>query len=318
LPDATPEVKQANLAKASQVVFDLEARREELQMQIDGASPEKLQANLDQNRDTWSPELIATVEAEIAALQTTPADPKAVAALERQATNLDQQIAKSREVLNTFSQDSQPKDLDVEVETEQANSADPAVSRTAADRVINLSMTIPERLKASVATQLADNPSNALTAPQRDYLRAFSEARVAENQLKTLTDVSKEIFFGSAKDKQGIKYIGLAQYRTNVGTALSSGNQKSADRELGLLTNFETSHQAKAKAASEAYAAVLKDGIERRVIRNKDGSWSVEQGLWKSASARADNGGLNIKEDSPKIVANTKTEAEAISKTAAE
>jgi hypothetical protein len=312
LPDATPEVKQANLAKASQVVLDLEARREELQMQIDGASPEKLQANLDQNRGNWSPELIATVEAEIAALQTTPVDPKSVAALERQAANLDQQIAKSREVLNTFSQDSQPKDLDVEVETEQANSADPAVSRTAADRVINLSMAIPERLEASVATQLAENTSNALTAPQRTYLRAFSAARVAENLLKDMGRVSKEIFFG------GNGNLGIKDYRANLTTALAAGNKTAADRQLGLLSSFIQDHQSKATVAAQALEQFQATGQPVQVRSDGNRGWYIHTGKPLSASDLRKEGGVFVNEKSRNLVAEFKTESDALTSAATE
>lgn len=319
--DATPEIKQTNFAKAETIVADLKSKREDLQLEIEGANPDKLQERLDQNRSTFSPALVAALESEIATLRSTPPSPteiKIQADREARAKTMDSQIELAEKVLKAFIPETQNTQVDVEAEVAKLKDADPVVAQGAADNIINLSMSSPELVDRKLVASLVSDTTNNLTDSQRDYLRAFSEARVAENSLKTMGDVSKEIFFGSQKGKAGIKYTGLVQYRSNVATSLAAGNQKSADRELGLLTAFETSHQAKATAASEAYSAFLKDGIERRVVRNKDGSWKVEQGLWESASARAENGGLNIKEDSPKIVADTKTEADAISKTASE
>lgn len=316
--DTTPEAKQANFIKAEEIVAEMKSKREDLQLEIDGANPDKLQETLDAGRGRFTPELVAKLESEIATLRTTPADPAQVAVLESQAKEMDNKIKLAETVLNNFAQENQNKQIDVEAEVVKLKDADPVVAQSAADNIINLSMASPERIDREMVAALVSDATNNLTASQRDYLRAFSQARVAENVLKNMSDVSKEIYFGSEKGKKGIRYVGLAQYRAKVAAVLSAGNQKSADRELGQLTAFEASHQAKSKAASEAYAAFLKDGIERRVIRNKDGSWYVEQGLWESAADRAENGGLNIKEDSPKIVENTKTEADAISKTAAE
>jgi hypothetical protein len=316
--DTTPEAKQTNFVKAESIVADLKSEREKLQLELDWTNPDKLQARLDAGRDGFSPELIAATEETIATLRTTPADPNEIAALEAKAKSMDRKIQLSETILKDFNREGQNQQVDVEAEVAKLKDADPVVSQGAADNIINLSMKSPELVDRKLAASLVNDTTNNLTDSQRDYLRAFSEARVAENTLKTMGDVSKEIFFGSAKDKQGIKYTGLAEYRANVAVTLAAGNQKSADRELALLTNFETSHQAKAKAASEAYAAFLKDGIERRVVRNKDGSWKVEQGLFESPAARVENGGLDIKENSPKIVAETKTEADAISKTAVE
>ncbi len=316
--DATPEIKQANFAKAESIVADLKNEREKLELELVWTSPEKLQEKLNANRADYSPELLAATEEGIATLRETPVDPQEIASLEQKAKAMDSKIQLAESVLKSFIPETQNTQIDVEAEVTKLKDADPVVAQGAADNIINLSMSSPELVDRKLAASLVSDTTNNLTDSQRDYLRAFSEARIAENTLKNMDDVSKEIYFGSEEGKAGIKYTGLTKYRSNVSLALTAGNQKSADRELGLLTNFETSHQAKAKAASEAYASFLKDGIARRVVRNKDGSWAVENGLWESAAARVENGGLNIKEDSPKIVANTQTEAAAISKTAAE
>lgn len=319
--DATPEAKQANFTKAEAIVADLKSKREDLQLEINGTNPDVLQEQLDKNRDRYPAELVTAMESEIATLRSTTPDAselKARANREAKAKAMDGQISLAESVLNTFTQEIQNKQVDVEAEVAKLKDADPVVAQGAADSIINLSMASPELVDRSLAASLVSDTTNNLTDTQRDYLRAFSEARVAENQLKSMGDVSKEIYFGSEKGKQGISYTGLTQYRANVATSLAAGNQKSADRELGLLTKFEASHQSKAEAASEALAAFEKDGADRRIVRSSDGNWSVEKGLWPDNKQRLLNGGLNINANASKLVADTQIEAAAISKTAAE
>lgn len=316
--DTTPEAKQANLEQASKIVSDLEAEREAVQAKIDGANPDKLQQDLDLNRATYTPDLVAIIEGEIAAVRAKPVKAEDLAVLENQAKRLDARIAKSQEVLNTFVQSSRSENTDVDAEVSKISAADPAISQDAASRIINLSMENSTNLKASVASSLAADLTNGLTDGQRTYLRTFSEARALENDLKDMGRVSKEIYFGTPKGAKGIQYVGLANYRSNVGSALKANNQKAADKQLKSLAAFEASHQSKAQAASEALAAFENDGVNRRIIKDASGNWTVEEGLWPTEKQRLLNGGLNINANTAKLVADTKTEAEAISKTAAE
>ena len=314
----TPEVKQANLEQASKIVSDLQTEREAVQAKIDGANPDKLQKDLDLNRANYSPELVSIVEGEIAAVRAKPVTAENLAVLERQAKRLDVRIAKSQEVLNTFVQNSSSTDTDVDAEVSKITATDLVASQAAANQIINLSMENQESLKPTVAASLAADTTNGLTADQRTYLRTFSEARALENGLKNMGQVSKEIFFGTPKGAKGIPYVGLVKYRADVGSALKANNQKSADNLLKLLTTFEASHQSKAQAASEALSAFQQDGIDRRIVRSANGEWSIEQGLWTDNKQRVLNGGLNINNNAEKLVADTQTEAEAISKTATE
>lgn len=314
----TPEVKQANLEQASKIVSDLQTEREAVQAKIDGANPDKLQKDLDLNRANYSPELVSIVEGEIAAVRAKPVTAENLAVLERQAKRLDARIAKSQEVLNTFVQNSSSTDTDVDAEVSKITATDLVASQAAANQIINLSMENQESLKPTVAASLAADTTNGLTADQRTYLRTFSEARALENGLKNMGQVSKEIFFGTPKGARGIPYVGLVKYRADVGSALKANNQKSADNLLKLLTTFEANHQSKAQAASEALSAFQQDGIARRIVRSANGEWSIEQGLWTDNKQRVLNGGLNINNNAKKLVADTQTEAEAISKTAAE
>ncbi len=314
----TPEIKQANFEQASKIVSELEAERAKAQEAYNEVSPEGIaqyQSQLAQAKAEGNPEKAALLEQIVADAANNPKDAER---LQKQIARIDQQLGRAQEVLTTFAQANQPKDLDVEAEVAKITSADPVASQDAANRIINLSMAIPESLSTGVASSLASDLSNGLSESQRSYLRTFSKARAAESKLKDLGLVSQEIYRGSPKGAPGIKYVGLTNYRANVTTALTAGNQSAADKQLGMLTRFEASHQGKAQAASEALAAFENDGINRRIVRNNYGSWTVEQGLWPSEKQRALNGGLNINANAEKLVSETKTEAAAISATAAE
>lgn len=316
--DATPEVRQANLEQASKIVSDLEAQKAKAEEAYATVSPEGIaqyRTQLAQAQADGNTELAALLEEQIA---DATKDTKAAERLQSQISRIDRQLTSAQEALTTFNQQSQPRDLDVEAEVAKINPADPVASQDAANRIINLSMAIPERLDTAVAASLAADTSNGLSEPQRAYLRTFSQARVAENQLKDMGKVSQEIYRGSPKGAPGIKYVGLTNYRANVTTALAAGNQSAADQQLNMLSRFEASHQGKAQAASEALAAFREDGINRRIIKDVGGNWTVEEGLWPTEKQRLLNGGLNINANAEKLVADTQTEAAAISATAAE
>lgn len=317
-PDATPESMQAGLEQASKIVSDLEAQRDSVQDELDNTSPDRLQARLDANRNSWPAEMVAMVEEEIATLKTNPADPKAVATLQKKAAKLDGLISESQSVLKVFTQESQDKNIDVAAEAVKITAADPVASQGAASRIINLSMASPDSLDTGLAASLAADANNGLTDSQRAYLRTFTAARAAENQLKDMGKVSEEIYAGSPKGVKGTQYVGLVNYRANLATALLARNQASADRQLELLTKFEASHQGKAQAASEALAAFKSDGINRRIEKDSSGNWSVQEGLWDDNKKRVLNGGLNINANATQLVAAVQVEAAAISKTAAE
>lgn len=314
----TLEVKQANLEQASKIVSDLEAQKAKAEEAYATVSPQGIaqyRTQLAEAQASGNTELATLLEAQIA---DATKDTKAAERLQTQISRIDRQLTRAQEALTTFNQTNQPKDLDVDAEIAKITPADPVASQDAANRIINLSMAIPERLDTTVAASLAADTSNGLSEPQRAYLRTFSVARAAENDLKDMGRVSQEIYRGSPKDAPGIKYVGLTNYRANVTTALAAGNQSAADKQLGMLTRFEASHQGKAQAASEALAAFENDGINRRIIKDASGNWTVEEGLWPTEKQRLLNGGLNINANASKLVTDTKIEADAISKTASE
>lgn len=310
LADTPPEVKQANLEKASQIISDLEAQKSQVQESLDSVSPEtvaKYTAALVEARQSGNPDMVTALETELASLGK---EVEKAPMLEKQVARIDEQLTRAQEVLTRFNQESQAKDLDVEAEAVKLKDADPVVSAKAAEDIINLSMAIPERLDATLAMTMAADTSNSLTESQRTYLRTFSEARQAENQLMTLGTVSQDIFLGN-KDRG---MVGIKDYRANVTSALAAGNKAKADKELTQLGRFVDDHNQKADLMAQALAT----GRPYRLISNGNGGWSIEPGLWASDKERVANGGLDIVRNSKKIVAEARTEANALTTAQAE
>lgn len=304
--DATPEAKQTSLEKAAQIVADLEAKKAETQQAYDTVSPEGvagLKAKLADAQTSGDTQKAALLESMIADAE---ADPKAAARLQAQVAKVDEQINAAKAVLATFHQELQSKDLDVEVEATKLKDPDPVVSAKAATDIINLSMAIPERLDAGLASKMAEDTENTLTDDQRAYLRKFSAARQAENQLMSMDAVSQEVIVGNpAKGMVGIK-----DYRASVAVALAAGDKATADKQMAQLGRFVADHTQKAELAQDA----MESGVPSRLISDGNGGWSVEPGQWSSDQARRENGGLNITMRSEKLVDQLNAEVSALVK----
>ena len=304
--DATPELKQSSLEKATQIVADLEAKKAETQQAYDTVSPEgvaALKAKLDDAKANGDDTRVALLETMIA---DAAADPKAAARLQAQIAKADEQLAAAKSVLTTFHQELQSKDIDPAKEVTKLKDPDPVVSAKAANDIINLSMAIPERLSASLASEMADDTTNTLTEDQRSYLRKFSAARQAENDLMAMDDVSQEVFVGNAS--KGM--VGIKDYRAGVAAALAAGNPSLAAKQMAQLGRFVDDHNQKAVLAQSA----LESGVPSRLVSDGKGGWSIEPGLWSTEAARRENGGLNIAMRSEKLVAQLNAEAGALTK----
>ena len=308
----TEEVKQANLAKAAEIVAGLQEQKDKAQASYDTLSPETaagFQSMLEKAKAEGNQADVDMFQSELDAMAK---EADALPRLQNQLARVDRQLSDAQEALDSFHQELQSKDLDVTAEAAKVDGADPVASQAAADSIINLSMASPERLDESVATSLADNENNGLTAPQRAYLRAFTVARQAENMLKDMGKVSQEIYHG------GKNMLGIQQYRTNVTTFLAAGKTKEAKSQLGLLSKFTADHQAKATAAEQASTQYEATGQDQRIVSDGKGGWSVQAGVWSSDAERIKNGGLNIGRNSAKLVLDTKIEADALTKAEAE
>lgn len=312
LDTATPETKQANLEKASEIVADLEAKQTKAQEAYATVSPEGVQGYKDQLVKAKAANDAETVALLTEQLDSISKDPKAVSRLETQLSKFDRQLTEARKNLTNFNEEVQAKAVDVDAQIAAINAKvdaqDPAAvaaPRAAADTLINLSMAVPERLDPTVASELAANTSNGLSDTQRTYLRAFSEARIAENKLMTMGAVSQRVFTGKDRD------VGISQYRSRVAEALAGNNKPQAERHLADLVRFEADHKAKAQIAEEAWA----QGKGTQIVRAKDRTWQIATEKLSDA-ARQQNGGLTV--NSEGLVSNIRIEADALTKAVAE
>jgi hypothetical protein len=309
---ATEETKQKNFELASQVVADLEERffkvREAYQS-VSFTTVETYKERLKQAQADGDTELAAMLQEELKQIEN---DDASRARLSKQSSDLTEKLAKAHDFLARFNEETQSKDLDVNAEAAKIDNADPVASQAAATSIINLSMAIPERLDVSLATQLADNSANALTVPQRAYLRAFSAAREAENLLKDLGKVSQEIFFGSDKN------VGIAQYRERMASALNSGNKRIADKQLTDLSNFALDHQAKADTAAIALQQFESTGTPVQMLSNGNRGWTINTGAAFTEKELRKQGGVQIDARSRKLVENFQKESDALNKAEAE
>lgn len=309
---ATEETKKANFEKASQVVSDLEERFFKVREAYNSVSLTRVaeyKAQLEQAQADGDTQLASMLQEEINQIE---GDDASRARLSKQSAELTSSLAKAQEFLARFNEETQSKDLDVSAEAAKIDGVDPVASQAAADRIINLSMAIPERLDVSVATQLADNPQNALTAPQRAYLRAFSAAREAENLLKDMGKVSQEIYFGSTQN------VGIAQYRERMASAVTSGNKKIADTQLTGITKFAEDHQNKAAVAAQALQQFETTGKPVQMLSDGNRGWSINTGAPLTDKELRKQGGVQIEARSRKLVASFQTESDALNKAATE
>lgn len=305
----TPEAKQANLAKADEIIANLDAERAAYQSYL--TTPEQKQATIDDlvarqaavdpadtTRIAQFQQAINFAKEDLA----TPAlEGEKLAGVKAKVAGLERMSAAAVEARENLAQLVQPAEA-VEAMVSEADTA--AAPSQTVDRVITLAMASPGRLDAKTAAQLADNTGNTLSDEQRAFLRAFSDARLAENQLMEMGGVSTDILVGK-------KNKGISQYRAALGRALSTGNQQAADRELAGLQKFERDHANKAATAQKA----LSSGLGTQIVSDGKGGWSVPSQRLETAQLRR-NGGLAI--NTARLVQSIQTEANALTKAVAE
>jgi hypothetical protein len=335
LEGKTPETKQASFDQAAKIIDDVSARietlktglaqttKESLEKEVADASAVLAQATADNNTERASAAQAWLTGAQEKLQRFDPATAQEKAAdFEAKIAAAEAALAKSQESLAKFNTELQVKELDAELEAENITAAaatgDVKTAQASAEKIINLSMAAPERLTTARADQLAN--AEGLTDTQREYFRSFSAARAQENSLLKQGDVSQQVYFGkAAQPEKGLpRMLGIKDYRAEIGTALASGNKKSASTMLGFLNKFAADHQQKATLATEALAAVKSDGQTRRLVSNGNGTWSVKMGAWPSEQARLDNGGLTIHGGSNKVVSELRTESDALNAAQAE
>ena len=313
----------SNLQRADELLGVLETRRADLVKRLDSASGDsELQATR-QQLETMQQRLAATdpkdaetrgnlqqfidlLQANLTdAQQNGQADQKAARELEL----LDKNLAVARQMRERMAVEVKPTQAQVD-EVIQAVSpsvqpsaegqapvsplVSPEEQQAAADKVITLAMRSPEAFSSEQLTQLVDNPDSVLSEPQRQYLRALSLSRQAENQVKGLAGVNQDILVGNAK--QG--YRGLNDYRNGFRQAVATQQPAMAQQQLKDLREFARGHVLKAKAAAQALDEAQNSGQPMQLVRDNAGQWQVEPLTLTREQLRA-NGGLEIRPGSP-------------------
>jgi hypothetical protein len=180
--------------------------------------------------------------------------------------------------------------------------ADPVARTEAAKKTINLAMANPDLLDQESAAKMADDTELSLSADERQYLRALSGRKQAFDEVKTLTDVNKDIFTNNPS--AGFKSI--PQYQSSIGRAIQEGNTARVDQQLAQLKNFAQSHTAKSKLAEEMLAQAVPGKKQAQIIstdREGAGSvWELNTGKKLSDAQMAENGGMNINTGSTGLV----------------
>lgn len=338
--DTTQEQKQTNLAKASEIVAGLEAQHETIQQETKTSTVAGVkeliterQAQLADPETAKDPAKVALLtqsldlaQADLADLEASK-DQKAVeTAVQKKLADITQQLQEAKTAKDNLAVLVQSKDtIDADIallsSPKEANDALAAgvaprataavgVSKeqtAAADRIITLAMTAPERLDTKVVAALAADTNNALTVPQRAYLSAFLRAQQS-NPTLTSSHVAKDIYKGEFGNK------GVLQFRTAMGKALAAGNQKMADAELtgkfGIF-NFVQAHQNKADVAAQA----IELGIGTSILK-ENGQWVVGKPGVGVTPEQHKAGGRTI--TSERLALAIKEEAQALSDVAAE
>lgn len=284
---ATEENQDVQYERAAAVVADAREVQDELNTRIEAAEnpdeakaqiqdaiarAEAAKANAAEEDKADMDQYIADLKEDIKAVDDDVAN---LDSLKQHAAKLEKQITTSDDLLNRFA-DKTNQETVAEASTEDE------VTKT-----INLAMTSPDKLDSETVKSLVSDTSNALTAEQRTYLRAFDEARVLENAAKDLSAVNTEVLYGSDK------HVGIKQYRDRINSALVAGNIKAAEIVMKPFQKFSDNHVSKAEAAQEAFAMAETDGLTHTIAPNKAGVWSVLPETLSDA-ARAKVGGLNI------------------------
>lgn len=321
-PDATPEVKVANLQQAGELMAQLEEQHSIVKEAVNNRAPEQV-AKLKELLATKTEELAATPETDVdtrASIQdqlefitetiADAQDSKQALRDNTRLSKLERQLETGRarlEALTELNNTPSTKE-DVAAFAEQVANGDAETKTKAADQLINLSMSQPDALTSKQAMDLANDTSNGLNTVQRDHLRAFNAARIAENNLSNQTKTSQEVFYGSKKN------VGIAQYRARITSALAAGNQEVATKQLAMLNNFATDHESKVAAAEKA----LSNPDSNQIVKTTNGrGWVVVPKAEKLSMAEMQkNGGLTVV--SEKLVEDIRKEAQALRAVAAE
>lgn len=349
---ATPENRKANLEKATALLDQIKANRDRAQSAFDSVSPDARKAEeatlasyKDMLAQTADPALKSMLEEEIRITQAEldksaikPEELKArqdafdkaskdfekAQALHTELTNLvkhdeakaqESDAAKLQKYASPVSMAPEELDAQVKLADSKVDTTNPEAmkaSSQAASRVISLAMASPGSVSVQTAQQLASNMGNGLSQAQRNYLRAFSEARLAHNLAMTAKGVQKEVFEGDKTTNQK----GIVTYEAEMAQAVATNNKAKAQGLLTGLTRFASDHAFKLEAATKAMALFEKTGVPQQIYSNGQRQWSVADTALPEAERRS-KGGLEIGAKSAGVIRTIKQEVHALNMAAA-
>ena len=171
-----------------------------------------------------------------------------------------------------------------EVITQATNvdTTDAVSTKAAVERVINLSMSVPESITDDQLTELSTSPAFSNESPARSYMSAVSTARESANVVDKLSKFSREILYGSSQESSR-NIVGIKQFRQRIGEALSRSDVSGADTHIAEFGRAVASHVSKSEAANRAEAI----GGGSQIYKNKDGTWEVSKTKLGKTEAKA-------------------------------
>lgn len=317
--DATSEVKEAAVKQADDIHTELNAQIDDLKQQEFIYSPEG-QAQLAQAVEakkadlatTTDPAAKANITEQIGFLETEIANGAKVTEADRtgvakRITDLTEQVSKVREATDRIQSDTAPAAEQVDTMVAHVNSAAPE-AQDSANKLLTLTMTNPDSITAEAALGMADNTSNNLTADQRTALRSFSEAKTAENALKSMPGVRADIATGSDG------YKGIPEYRSAFRQAMQASQPEKAQAQIDQMRAFADSRVQKAAAMTAAYDQVKGTDNQIQLVNTPDGFVPTQTPM--SSKELKANGGVLVSGKSFKLRDAVAAEGQVLSKTA--
>lgn len=294
---------EENLAQVDQIQQDLTADVSSIQARLESTTPERVAqiGSLIQQMEAAGSDQADIAEMREIHEAVSSYTPEQRKADETRLAQLESQLGEVHAAGERMRKDSSPEQAEIEALATDAQTGD----AQAADRLLTLTMTNPDALDTSVAEALAQ--SEALTEPQRNAMRLFTEAQVAANALKGMSGVSSEIATG------GPGFKGISQYRNAVRMAIANGNEEAARSQVDGLRNFAVSQQSKADAITAAYEQVKGTDSKINLVRNEQGEWNPTD---LKGKALKEAGGVEVSGRSFKLRDGVVAEADVLSKTA--
>lgn len=305
-PDATSDVRQTNLARATEALQSLDEDVGVLRERMQLATPEGIQELL--AVPGISPERKAALEQLLQKRQETPVSKDAIKGVEQAfkekeaAQKLAQdQVAQMHRDLGTAPTPAAEVTATLEQATAEVDPTDTtalASKQEAAKKVFTLAMAADSNLDSESLDTVIQDTTNGLSTEERGFLRKVSDARRLERDALTMDLVSQRVFQGEGRD------IGIAQYRERVAQALASGDRALASSYLQKLGSFAMDHEAKANVAADAMRT------NATIVRGRlPGSWTITERKLSDAELK---GNLGLRMNSPKLAAAIQHEARAI------